>query len=109
MNIDFTRTDFVSFPAFKGGDKELLAKMSFDGKNRIMLAKLVPGASIGMHRHEGNCEMIYILSGCGSVIFDGEKSPVFPGMCHYCPEGHTHSLINDSDADLEFFAVVPEQ
>lgn len=109
MNIDFTQMTFDSFPAFKGGEKELLAKMSFDGKNRIMRARLVPGASIGMHRHEGNCEMIYILSGSGSVIFDGEKSPVCQGMCHYCPEGHTHSLVNDSDLDLDFFAVVPEQ
>ncbi len=27
----------------------------------------------------------------------------------YCPKGHPHSLVNDSDADLVFFAVVPEQ
>ena len=29
--------------------------------------------------------------------------------CHYCPKGHTHSLINDSDAGLTFLAVIPEQ
>ena len=32
-----------------------------------------------------------------------------PGGCHYCPKGHTHSLINDGTEPLEFFAVVPNQ
>ena len=31
------------------------------------------------------------------------------GDCHYCPKGHTHSLINVGKEDLVFFAVVPEQ
>ena len=44
-------------------------------------------------------------------MFHDEKNRIIYGklMCHYCPKGHTHSLMNDSDAELEFFAVVPEQ
>ena len=53
--------------------------------------------------------MIYILSGTGKVLCDGAYEPLAPGACHYCPKGHAHSLINDSDGDLTFFAVVPEQ
>ncbi len=109
MNIDFKKIDLSVLPNFKGGEKELEAKMFFDGTNRIMKAKLAPGASIGMHTHEGSCEIIFITSGNGSVIFDGERTPVYAGLCHYCPEGHTHSLINDSGEDLEFLAVVPRQ
>ena len=30
-----------------------------------------------------------------------------PGPCHYCPEGKHHCVINDSDGELTFFAVVP--
>ena len=109
MNIDFEKVDLSVIPNFKGGEKELRARMFFDGTNRIMKGLLVPGASIGMHTHEDNCEMILVLSGNGSVICDGERSAVSAGMCHYCPQGHSHSLINDSEADLEFFAVVPKQ
>ena len=109
MDIDFNSNDFSVFPAFKGGEKELQAKMFFDGSNRIMRARLVPGASIGMHTHEDSSEIIFITSGRGSVILDGAASPVYAGLCHYCPKGHTHSLVNDSDADLEFLAVVPIQ
>ena len=45
----------------------------------------------------------------GKVLMDGEYERVEAGVCHYCPKGHTHSLINDSDSDLVFFAVVAEQ
>lgn len=109
MNIDFSEMEFSVLPSFKGGEKELRAKMFFDGTNRLMQGRLIPGASIGMHTHSDSSEIIFITSGRGSVICDGEKSPVYAGICHYCPKGHAHSLINDSDADLEFLAVVPMQ
>mgnify|MGYP001776380157 FL=1 len=109
MNIDFSEMELSVLPSFKGGEKELRAKMFFDGTNRIMKGLLIPGASIGMHTHEDSSEIIFITSGRGSVILDGDSSPVYAGLCHYCPKGHTHSLVNDSDADLEFLAVVPIQ
>lgn len=95
---------------FKGGEKHLEAKMFFDGTNRILTrAKLIPGASIGMHTHDDSCEVIFILEGCGSILEDGTKKAVQAGDCLYCPKGGSHSLVNDSDADLIFCAVVPKQ
>ncbi len=95
---------------FKGGEKHLDAKMYFDGTNRILTrAALIPGASIGMHTHEDSCEVIFILEGCGSIIEEGTKKAVEAGDCLYCPKGGSHSLVNDSDADLVFCAVVPKQ
>ncbi len=95
---------------FKGGEKALDAKMYFDGTNRILTrAVLVPGASIGMHTHDDSCEVIFILEGCGSILEEDTKKAVQAGDCLYCPKGGTHSLVNDSDADLVFCAVVPRQ
>ncbi len=95
---------------FKGGEKHLEARMFFDGTNRILThAVLVPGASIGVHTHDDSCEVIFILNGRGSILEEGEKKAVQAGDCLYCPKGGTHSLINDSDADLVFCAVVPKQ
>ncbi|MBQ8812439.1 MAG: cupin domain-containing protein [Bacteroidales bacterium] len=95
---------------FKDGEKHLEAKMFFDGTNRILTrAKLVPGASIGMHTHDDSCEVIFILEGNGSIIEEGIKKAVQAGDCLYCPKGGSHSLVNDSDADLIFCAVVPKQ
>jgi quercetin dioxygenase-like cupin family protein len=95
---------------FKGGEKYLEARMYFDGINRILTeARLIPGASIGLHTHDDSCEVIFILKGQGSIIEEGVKKAVQAGDCLYCPKGGMHSLINDSDADLVFCAVVPKQ
>ena len=84
-------------------------EMYTDEINKMMTGKLPAGSSIGYHRHEGNCEMIFILGGNGKVLFDDAEYPVKPGQCHYCPEGHSHSLINCGNEDLVFVAVVPKQ
>lgn len=114
MIIDFSRMDVTVLPNFKGGEKEFAANMFFDGTNRIFKGTLVPGASIGVHKHEGNCEMIFILSGKGTLLEQApESEPVYnevnAGDCLYCPEGHAHSLMNTSEEDLVFYAVVPKQ
>lgn len=109
MTIDFNSMEFQALPNFKGGEKELKAQMFFDGTNRILHGILVPGASIGMHTHEDNTEIIFVIKGNGTIIDDGESSPISAGQCTYCPKGHSHSLVNTSDADLEFYAAVANQ
>ena len=109
MIFDLKNEQPEIIPNFKGREKFFKAKMHFDGLNRFMHGCLVPGASIGEHPHEENSEIIYILSGKGHVLYDGELYELSEGQCHYCPKGHRHSLINDSRNDLVFFAVVPNQ
>lgn len=31
---------------------------------------------------------------------------MLPGTCHYCPQGHSHSLVNDGTEPLSVFAIV---
>lgn len=109
MLIDFSKIEETIISQFRGGEKSTAARMFVDQNNKIMRGRLEPGASIGMHTHDTSSEIIYILQGCGKVLYDGEAEIVSGGMCHYCPKGHAHSLINDSNAELLFFAVVPEQ
>lgn len=116
MIIRFDEMDLSVLPQFKGGEKELRAKMYFDGTNRAFRGILVPGATIGMHTHEDSCEMIFILSGKGTIV---EKTPgtdqvteqpVSAGDCLYCPKGHAHSLRNlNGSEDLVFYAAVALQ
>ena len=115
MKIEFDKVPLKHLPNFNGGEKEFAAHMLIDESNKILLGRLIPGASIGYHRHEGSCEVIYILSGCGKALCNDAETGIenaveerlAAGDCHYCPEGHFHSLINDRDEDLVFFAVVP--
>ncbi len=109
MIIDFNTMESSVIPNFKGGEKELTAKMFWDGTNRILHGVLAPGASIGEHTHENNSEILFLLKGEGTIIQDGAPSPLLPGQCTYCAKGHSHSLKNTGNTDLEFYAVVPNQ
>jgi len=110
MLIDFENMETAVIPHMRGGEKEAFVKMYDDGRCKIMRGRLVPGATIGLHAHETSCEIIYILSGKGKILYDDGSEPLEAGNCHYCPKGHAHSLMNDSpEGDLCFFAVVPEQ
>lgn len=108
MRIDFDAMEETIIPHMRGGEKEVAARMYTDELGKIMRGRLIPGASIGLHTHETSSEIIYILSGTGKALCDGAYEELSAGRCHYCPKGHTHSLINDGGEDLVFFAVVPE-
>lgn len=109
MLIDFSKIEEQVIPQFLGGEGTTRARMRVDELGKIMRGALEPGSSIGLHTHETSSEIIYILAGEGKVLCDGVYEPLAAGSCHYCPKGHSHSLINDSGALLEFFAVVPVQ
>ncbi len=108
MIIDYSKIEEKAISNFKGGEKVFNVKMFTDENNKIMMGRLEPKASIGLHTHSGNSEIIIILEGKGKVLYNGEYLPLKAGDVHYCPMGQEHSLINDSDEDLKFFAVVGE-
>lgn len=107
MVIDFNGMTKEKLDHFKGGEKHVSAAMYADDNNRIMVGTLIPGASIGIHTHQGSSEAIYILKGTAKSIYDGKEEYISEGMCHYCQEGHEHCLINESNENVEYFAVVP--
>ena len=109
MIIDFDKTEETRLPEFKGGKGDTIARMHVDELGKIMYGRLEPGSSIGFHSHETNSEIIYIISGKADFLYDSGKEEASAGECHYCPKGHSHSMINNGSEDLVFFAVVPEQ
>ena len=109
MLIHFENIEETSVPHARGGEKQFDRKHVDTGDNQIMLGRLVPGASIGVHTHTDASETIYFLSGTGKMTFDGRIETITPGVCHHCPKGHSHSLENNGDEDLTFFAVIPKQ
>ncbi len=150
MIIDFENMEEKAVECFKDG-KGITHLRKFENElGKIILGKVEPGASIGLHRHDTNSEAIYIISGTADFIYDPDdaadaagtdqnlqvkgdeaglnaaSSPIYDthkdvqnapvkyetvtaGGCHYCPKGHSHSLVNNGTEDVVFFAVVPEQ
>ena len=85
----------------KTGPSRLPANFEELMQEAIQLKREVPTRSVH--------QIIFILEGEGKVIYDDTESPVKAGEVHYCPEGHSHSLINNGTEDLVFYAVVPKQ
>ena len=71
--------------------------------NRMVIA---PGNSIGEHRHEGDNEIFYFLSGTGEYNDNGTVVQVGPGDTTICNDGEFHSLKNVGGEPLEFIALI---
>lgn len=109
MIIKFDEMEEQELKAFQGGMVALNAKIYTDGQNKILRGRLVPGASVGMHRHETSSEIIFLVAGKAKSICDGKEELLSVGDCHYCPKGSEHCLINVGEDEVLFYAVVPQQ
>ena len=108
MNINFNIIEEKELVNFKGGEKSVFMKAFSDEHNKVAMLRFPAGASIGLHRHEGTSETIYVLEGNGEMLEDdGSIVPLKPGDCSYCPEGCQHSLRNPGENQLIVFAVIP--
>jgi len=63
------------------------------------------GSTIGLHPHEGDEEIYYIISGTGEMVVDDETQPVKPGDTILTKSGSVHGLNNTSNEDLKIFVV----
>ena len=108
MVIDFEKIAEAHLEGFKGGQGKLDTRNYVDDKVKIMYSTLRPGASTGLHTHEGNCEIIYVVSGTATFHYDDTIEEVRQGQVHYCPMNHAHYMENLTDHDLVYLAIVPE-
>ena len=67
MIIDFDKIPEAHIDGFKGGKGRLDTRNYDDGKAKIMYSTLRPGASSGLHVHEGNCEIVFVISGIATL------------------------------------------
>lgn len=97
---------------FKGGEGcvqkfDILHADEMYGKGRVCaLMRLAPGHEVGRHRHEGDGEVFYILSGTGKYLLDGELVDVEAGDVLFVDDGEEHYLRNTGDGDLDYLAIV---
>ena len=106
MNINFEDIKTVVHTNFRGGEKEVSLQVAEDGKFKLLKGLLIPGATIGLHSHDVNAEIIYIIRGNATIFTGQDFLPLSEGMAHICQNGKTHSLQNLSEEDVVFFAVI---
>ena len=107
MFLDFSSIPEVTVSHFKGGQGQALVRRFEDEQGKILILTLPEGSTIGHHVHEDSFEVMHILSGEGVCTDDGEAVAVRPGMTHYCPPGHSHSVVNTGAEPMVILGVVP--
>ena len=74
----------------------------------MAVIRVAPGEKVRpAHSHPNGEEVIYILSGHGRVLVNGEVAPVKTGSAVLFPQGEIHMLQNLSDVEMKvacFFA-----
>ena len=107
--IDFKSIPETDLSRFKDGEGTFFARFAGDADCKILFGRLPAGATIGLHTHEDTAEIIFFLSGTGVMLLNGETETIVPGLCHYCPKGSAHTMINEGNEDITFYAIVPKQ
>lgn len=108
MKIDFEAIQETLVDGLRGGKGLVGIRAHADAHNRLLMGRLVPGASIGGHRHVGDSETIYILKGQGTMHGETGDYALCAGQVSYCSPGAWHSLENTGEEDLHFFAIIPQ-
>jgi len=95
---------------FRGGKGEVvfyhyMDEQGANGSGRLFCKSVLPpGSSIGVHRHTGDHETYFILSGKGRVNDNGILVEVEPGDLQHCLDGQEHGIENTGDVDLVYVA-----
>ncbi len=77
------------------------------GKARLCARiTIAPGSSIGLHQHDNEEEIFYIINGKGLVNDNGSISEVGAGDSIITGNGASHSIENTGDGPLEMMAVI---
>lgn len=106
MLIDFNKIDEITMPGMNNGTGTMTAKMHMSDNGKIIPTRIHPGGSIGMHRQDSGDDINYVLSGTGKAVCDGVEEELTAGVCHVCPKGSEHSIVNTGGEDLVILTVV---
>ena len=86
---------------------EFLSKDESYGAGRLFSRSTLPaGASIGVHVHEGEYEVYYVLSGEAEIDDNGTLIHLKAGDTHLCPSGQSHALKNPGPGELEMIMLI---
>lgn len=92
---------YITVRSLANNDGEL------NGKGRVFAhTTLLPGHSIGFHKHEGESETYYFFSGKGEFDDNGTIVPIEAGDVTFTPSGTGHAVRNTGDEPLEFIALI---
>lgn len=103
--IDATSLSWVPHRAFAGVYAQSIVDAETGTDLEVKLVRVVPGAEIGLHTHEGSAETFYILAGQGLICTEDQAQPCHPGVCVHAKSGVVHGVKNTGEGELQLLAV----
>ena len=97
---------------FRGGKGSITFEHFMDqqmanGAGRLFAKTIIPpGSSVGLHKHEGDSEVYFILDGKALVNDNGTEVELGPGDVNFCRDGESHGIENIGTSDLEYIAII---
>lgn len=77
------------------------------GKARLCaVLEFEPGASIGVHPHDPEAELCFVLDGEFTITENGVTKVLKPGEASFTGGGEIHCVSNDTDRPAKMLAVV---
>lgn len=95
--------------AVRGGKGILLQQTLVEAKpgssiRAVVINRLPPGCTVGIHTHHGEEDFYYCLSGEGMVVDNGTEHPFTPGVLQITRDGGSHAVRNTGQQDLVLLA-----
>ncbi|HXH73102.1 MAG TPA: cupin domain-containing protein [Mariprofundaceae bacterium] len=92
----------------QGREKRPLGDLFGLGNFGINLTRLAPGAISALrHAHSKQDEFIYVLEGSPTLVTDGGRLQLAPGMCagFKSGTGDAHQLVNETSAEVVYLEI----
>lgn len=97
----------------RGGEGKVKIEHLWDEKNELkskirLMAKITlePGCGIGLHSHDGEEEIFYIIKGTAQAEDDGKTAILNPGDTILTGNGAKHSIKCAGDKPVEMTAFI---
>jgi mannose-6-phosphate isomerase-like protein (cupin superfamily) len=74
-------------------------------KSQLVLMNIPPGGEIGLETHPNVEQTLFILSGTGTAILDGESRPIKTGYALVVTPGTAHNVVNSSEQAMKIYTV----
>lgn len=101
-----------SVTGLRGGIGELyqehvLEKAETGGRTDLFcIFTIEPGRTIGLHTHDTNAEVYYVMEGEIEVNQNGELHTVKAGDVVFTADGQSHSVANNTDKAAKMLAII---
>ncbi len=106
MFLKFQDLEPIQKEHMRNGEGHVILR-KWETEDKMIAQITIPtNCSIGVHTHEEDEEIIYVIQGSGICYVDGKENPLQAGMVNYCMKHENHSIKNTNPEDLVLFAVI---